>query len=120
MKSFYANHISCSQDDDVLSIGLADDEFDPIDFVILSRFAEPDRSADQQIGLLVNETDLEFQHAITAIRLFGSQMVIHFTDTVTEELDYDSIHIELEAPHDHLYKSLKQMLIGSSIKLSSN
>ena len=86
MKSFYANHISCSQDDDVLSIGLADDEFDPIDFVILSRFAEPDRSADQQIGLLVNETDLEFQHAITAIRLFGSQMVIHFTDTVAEEL----------------------------------
>jgi len=40
MKSFYANHISCSQDDDVLSIGLADDEFDPIDFVILSRFAD--------------------------------------------------------------------------------
>ena len=120
MKSFHANHISCSQDDDVFSIGLADDEFDPIDFVILSRFEEDETSADQQIGLLVNETDVEFQQVITEIRLFGTQMVIHLTDAFAEELDYDSIHIELEAPHDHLFKALKQMFAGSSVNLSSN
>ncbi|WP_111894640.1 hypothetical protein [Acinetobacter sp. MB5] len=120
MKSFNANHISCSHDDDVFSIGLADDEFDPIDFVILSRFEESDVPADQQIGLLVNETDVEFQHVIESIRIFDTQMVIQLTDDVAEDLEYSSIHIELADQHDDLRKAIKQMFTGSSVNLIFN
>ncbi|MHA3048204.1 hypothetical protein [Acinetobacter sp. ANC 4641] len=121
MKSFYANHISCSQDDDVFTIGLADDELDPIDFVILSRIDEPDMAVNQQIGLLVNETEFEFQDVIESIRFFDTQIVIQLAaDKVAEELEYTSIHIELTDQNEDLPRAIKRMFAGSSVQLKFN
>ena len=121
MKSFHANHISCSHDDDVFTIGLSDDEFDPIDFVILSRFDEPDLAVNQQIGLLVNETEFEFQNAIESIRFFDNKMVIQLAaDKVAEELEYTSIHIELADQDEDLPRAIKRMFTGSSVQLKFN
>ncbi|MEB3766190.1 hypothetical protein [Acinetobacter sp. MD2] len=120
MKSFYAHHISCSHDDDVFNIGLADDEFDPVDFVILSRFEEAGTSPDEQIGLLVNDSELEFKNAIVLIRCFDMQVVIELSTDVAEELEYDSIHIELTEQRDEVRQALKTLLRGSSIPLKFN
>ncbi|PVZ86853.1 hypothetical protein C9426_13885 [Serratia sp. S1B] len=121
MKSFYANHISCSQDDDVFTIGLADDELDPIDFVILSRFDEPDMAVNQHIGLLVNETEFEFHNAIESIRFFDHQIVIQLrASIVADELEYTSIHIELADQSDDLPRALKRMFTGSNVQLKFN
>lgn len=115
MKSFHAHSVSIQHEDHVLSIGLADDAFDPIDFVILTRQDDPDSASTE---LLVNETDVEFFDAVTAVRFFDAQIVLELDTALSDSLDYSSIHIELDHDNDQLITAIKRLFQGCNVSIT--
>ena len=114
MKYFHAHSIECSNEDDVLSIRIADDEFDPIDFIILSY----DQSK-KVLQLIVNEDDFEFNDVVTAILLKHDELTVGLNTSCAERLEYNQIVIELNADtselKDHLRYITKELNIKSKI-----
>lgn len=111
MKYFHATSIRCSTEDNVLTIGIADDEFDPIDFIILSRL-------DQDLGLLINDTDEEFNNVIEKVRLHFNELTLTIRSYAHEKVDYSRINIELQLEDEsELRFALKQMFKDTDVQL---
>lgn len=102
MKYFHAHSIECSNEDDVLSIRIADDEFDPIDFIILNA-----NHSKNTLELIVNEDDFEFCNVITALILKYDELTIGLNTLCEERLEYNQIVIELKSDTQELKDNLK-------------
>lgn len=111
MKYFHAHSIECSEDNHLLSIRIADDEFDPIDFILISY----DRSANT-LDLIVNEDDFEFKNVITTIILKYDELTIGLNPTCAERLEYEQIVIESNLDLSELKDYLRQITTALNIQ----
>ena len=75
IKKFSAIRINCTDEDDVLTIGVGDDENDPDNFFFISRFDEDDIPVDEYIGFLSATTDYEIADAIESATLTIGELV---------------------------------------------
>ena len=114
MKYFHAPSIRCTDEDNVLTIGLADDEFDPIDFVILSRLGEGEHA---RFHLLINDNDIEFENVIESIHLSFDTLTLNIFSKDQEAVDYKRIQIELRDDDSDLKRYLKRMFKHSNVEL---
>lgn len=115
MKYFHASSIRCSNEDNVLTIGLADDEFDPIDFVIINRLQQNENISFQ---LLINENDIEFDDVIESVKYKFDRLTLSICPQYAEAVDYTHIQIEIQNDDTELKRYLKKMFKDTSVPLT--
>ncbi|OEY96887.1 hypothetical protein [Acinetobacter qingfengensis] len=112
MKFFTAHCVRCYIEDDVYTIGLSDDEFDPIDFVILSRMQD-----ENEIGLLINDNDFEFSNAIDRVSFKFDELHILIRPQNIDQVDYSRIQIRLDDVPAKFKQHLIQLFKPSDVEL---
>ena len=76
INKFRAIIINCTDEDDVLTVGIGDDENDPDNFIIIGRFDEDDLPVDECIGFQSDTTDYEISDAVTSVTLTPGELKI--------------------------------------------
>jgi hypothetical protein len=113
MKFFVARCIRFQQQDQDCTLGFFDDEFDPIDYLLLAR----SDSTPADVSLLLNEDDREFGHAIAKIQLHHDDFWLWIKAEAQDAVDYAKIHIQIEQPDRALSAQLQQLCMGTQIDL---
>ncbi len=82
---FNAKCVSCTDEDDVLTIGIADDKNEPKKFFIIGRFDEDDLPVDECIGFQTDSTDYELPASIESVTLDEEHFTIHIKDDMADK-----------------------------------
>lgn len=82
---FKAECISCTDENDVLTIGVADDKYEPKKFFIIGRFDEDDLSVDECIGFQTESTEYELPASIESVTLSDEHFTVCIKDEMTDK-----------------------------------
>jgi hypothetical protein len=122
IKSFTATIASCKLLDGAITVGLADNEFDPSHYVLLQRTLEPDKQ-DQQLGLdgIYIESDSQSCSAYNGVKnitIAESQLRIEIDERYSQQLGAEVIEVYLSISsdeHSMLVDKLKDLVGNKSI-----
>lgn len=119
IKKFNATFVNFTDEDDVLTIGVADDAKDPDNFIIIGRYDEDDLSVNQCIGLQTDSTPYEVSDALEEVILDNTKLILKIKDDAVNKIGAKTIETVFSKQVDtHKLKySLKLMLEGSDIKI---
>lgn len=85
VKDFTATYIHGSEDDDVFTLGIADDTHDPKKFIIIGRFDEDEVPVNECIGFQSESTEYELTNAICSVQLTEDKLVIVLNDDAAKK-----------------------------------
>ncbi|HDS4423361.1 TPA: hypothetical protein QHX13_004527 [Enterobacter cloacae] len=119
VKDFTATYIHGSEDDDVFTLGIADDTHDPKKFIIIGRFDEDEVPVNECIGFQSESTEYELTNAICSVQLTEDKLVIVLNDDTAKKIGIREYHVVIPVAKDSksLGKYLKEMFDGSDIPL---
>lgn len=86
VKNFAATCINCTEEDDVLTIGVGDDDYDPKNFIIIGRFDEDELPVNECIGFQSESTEYELTDSIRSVQLTDDKLVIVLNDDAAKKL----------------------------------
>ena len=118
MKTFKANFIRCQDQDGVVMVGFADDEFNTTEYLLLQRTLEPDQQ-DCELGHDAIHVELDSPErsgygGVKLIRLDGSTVRVELNEKIGRELGASAIEVELSASDAELaaLKEHLSLLVG--------
>ena len=119
VKNFAATCINCTEEDDVLTIGVGDDDYDPKNFIIIGRFDEDELPVNECIGFLSESTEYELTDSIRSVQLTDDKRVIVLNDDAAKKIGISEYHVVIPAAKDSksLAKYLREMFDGSDVPL---
>ncbi|HED5645203.1 hypothetical protein KWH86_15890 [Enterobacter cloacae] len=119
VKDFTATYIHGSEDDDVFTLGIADDTHDPKKFIIIGRFDEDEVPVNECIGFQSESTEYELTNAICSVQLTEDKLVIVLNDDAAKKIGIREYHVVIPVAKDSksLGKYLKEVFDGSDIPL---
>ncbi len=82
---FNAKCVNCTDEDDVLTIGIADDKNEPKKFFIIGRFDEDNLSVDESIGFQTDSTDYELPASIESVILDEEYFTVNIKDEMADK-----------------------------------
>lgn len=123
--SFTATFFNTSSEDEVLTVGFADDEYDPRHFLLLQAAAEYDEQ-DQALGLdtydvQIGEPDLAGYGGIDTVLIAPDKLVFRFSEKTPWCKDMRRLDILLSpamATLDGIEKALHAVFAGSPTVIS--
>lgn len=92
IKKIDAVCVTCSDEDDVLTLAVGDDKRDPKKFLIIGRFDEDNLSVDECIGFQNESTKYEIPSAIEYVELNETELVVTVNDMASDEACAKSFH----------------------------
>ncbi|EOI3548988.1 hypothetical protein ACMSZT_003842 [Cronobacter dublinensis] len=112
--------VNCSDEDDVLTLAVGDDNSDPKNFFIIGRFDEDNLSVDECIGFQNESTQYEIPSAIEYVELNDKELVITVNDMASNEAGAKSFHAIFNAAIDKakIKQFLHAIFKDSSTKLN--
>ncbi|MCU5775254.1 Imm10 family immunity protein [Erwiniaceae bacterium BAC15a-03b] len=119
-KKFTAKCVNCTNEDDVLTIGVGDDDQDPKNFFMIGRFDEDDLSVDECIGFQTEATNFEVAGSIESVVLTADKLSV----TINSKGEAEAGNKEFEAllPEKYDLTKLKiyltEIFDGSRVKLT--
>lgn len=119
VKKFAATCINCTEEDDVLTIGVGDDGYDPKNFIIIGRFDEDELPINECIGFQSESTEYELTDSICSVQLKDDKLVIVLNDDAAKKIGISEYHVDITAAKDSnsLVKYLREMFDGSDVPL---
>lgn len=119
VKNFAATCINCTEEDDVLTIGVGDDDYDPKNFIIIGRFDEDELPVNECIGFQSESTEYELTDSIHSVQLTDDKLVIVLNDDAAKKIGISEYHVVIPAAKDSksLAKYLREMFDGSDVPL---
>ena len=119
VKNFAATCINCTEVDDVLTIGVGDDDYDPKNFIIIGRFDEDELPVNECIGFQSESTEYELTDSIRSVQLTDDKLVIVLNDDAAKKMGISEYHVVIPAAKDSksLAKYLREMFDGSDVPL---
>ncbi|MGF3808547.1 hypothetical protein L6Y89_05505 [Enterobacter mori] len=119
VKNFAATCINCTEEDDVLTIGVGDDDYDPKNFIIIGRFDEDELPVNECIGFQSESTEYELTDSIRSVLLTDDKLVIVLNDDAAKKIGISEYHVVIPAAKDpkSLAKYLREMFDGSDVPL---
>lgn len=119
VKNFAATCINCTEEDDVLTIGVGDDDYDPKNFIIIGRFDEDELPVNECIGFQSESTEYELTDSIRSVQLTDDKLVIVLNDDAAKKIGISEYHVVIPAAKDSksLAKHLREMFDGSDVPL---
>ena len=119
VKNFAATCINCTEEDDVLTIGVGDDDYDPKNFIIIGRFDEDELPVNECIGFQSESTEYELTDSIRSVLLTDDKLVIVLNDDAAKKIGISEYHVIIPAAKKFksLAKYLREMFDGSDVPL---
>lgn len=119
IKKFTAVCVNCYEEDDVLTIGVGDDDHDPKNFVIIGRFDEDELPVNECIGFQSEATEHEIADAIQSIQLRTNELVIVLNDNTANKVGVREYHAVISTMKDTelLKQYLREAFDGSDVIL---
>ncbi|WP_375602711.1 Imm10 family immunity protein [Enterobacter hormaechei] len=119
VKKFAATCINCTEEDDVLTIGVGDDDYDPKNFIIIGRFDEDELPVNECIGFQSESTEYELTDSIRSVQLTDDKLVIVLNDDAAKKIGISEYHVDITAAKDSnsLARYLREMFDGSDVPL---
>ncbi len=96
--AFTGSVVSCYTENEVLTVGIANDEHEPSQYVILTRLdehADFEEASGQAIGFQTHLSDYESAAAVAALRLDGAVMEIWIKPDSMVQVGAESVKITL-------------------------
>ncbi|WP_205955473.1 hypothetical protein [Pantoea stewartii] len=114
--------VNCSDEDDVLTLAVGDDNSDPKKFFIIGRFDEDNLSVDECIGFQNESTQYEIPSAIEYVELNDKALVVTINDMASNEAGAKSFHAIFKTTIDKtkINQFLHAIFKDSSTKLNIN
>jgi len=114
--------VNCSDEDDVLTLAVGDDNGDPKNFFIIGRFDEDNLSVDECIGFQNESTQYEIPSAIEYVELNDKALVVTVNDMASNEAGAKSFHAIFKTTIDKtkINQFLHAIFKDSSTKLNIN
>lgn len=100
IQTFNAVCISCSDEDDVLTIGVGDDNHDPKSYFIIGRFDEDGLSVDECIGFQSDSTEYELAGAIEAILLNSNSLIVTLNERAANKTGFKHYKADIQEKSD--------------------
>lgn len=119
VKNFAATCINCTEEDDVLTIGVGDDDYNPKNFIIIGRFDEDELPVNECIGFQSESTEYELTDSIRSVLLTDDKLVIVLNDDAAKKIGISEYHVVIPAAKNFksLAKYLREMFDGSDVPL---
>ncbi|HDR2841588.1 TPA: hypothetical protein QCK30_000004 [Enterobacter sichuanensis] len=119
VKNFAATCINCNEEDDVLTIGIGDDDYAPKNFIIIGRFDEDELPVNECIGFQSESTEYELTDSIRSVQLTEDKLVIVLNDDAAKKIGIREYHVVIPTAKDSntLGKYLREMFDGSDVPL---
>ncbi|HCT7900766.1 TPA: hypothetical protein OT849_004868 [Enterobacter cloacae] len=86
VKSLIAACINCYKENDVLIIGIGDDDYAPKNFIIIGHFDEDELPVNECIGFQSESTEYELTDSISSVQLTEDKLVIVLNDDAAKKL----------------------------------
>jgi len=124
--SFHSSTVRAYTEDDVDVIGFGDDDESPNNYIIISRYDEPDADdlpRDEMIGIQTSESNYEVSSAIANIELQRNHISILIKDENAGEVGAKQLTTDFNISDEeftHLKKYIESLVLGSSIKFIEN
>ena len=118
-KTFTAVCVKRLNEDEVLTLGVGDDEHDPQHFFIIGRFDEDDLAIDECIGFQSDDTAYELAAAIEAVTLSVDTLTIRLNEAAAHQAGYREYCAKISAVQNsgELKTALLELFAGSKVRL---
>lgn len=119
VRKFAATCINCTEEDDVLTIGVGDDDYDPKNFIIIGRFDEDELPVNECIGFQSESTEYELTDSIRSVQLTDHKLVIVLNDDAAKKIGISEYHVDIPEAKDSnsLAKYFREIFDGSDVPL---
>lgn len=118
---FSASAVSCYTENDVVTIGVGDDEHSPEHYLIITYLEEGNSPKDTEIGLQTNLSETECSAAISQIKLKTRLMEIFIRKEMVPIVGASTIRVHLDCNSTELTKLsryLSSVFDGSGTQLN--
>lgn len=111
--------ISCTNEDDVLTVAVGDDYNDPKNYFIIGRFDEDDLTVDECIGFQSDSTEYEIADAIEKVELDDENLIVYLNDNAALKAGAKQYLVVLKNAKEinNLKHFLKKIFEDSSIDI---
>ncbi|MFX2608698.1 hypothetical protein [Enterobacter mori] len=119
VKNIIAASINCYEENDVLTVGIGDDNHDPKNFIIIGRFDEDELPVNECIGFQSESTEYELTDSIRSVQLTEDKLVIVLNEDAVKMIGIREYHVVIPAGKDSksLGKCLREVFEGSDVPL---
>ncbi|MGE9553171.1 hypothetical protein ACQPT2_18665 [Erwinia amylovora] len=118
-KKFVGTCVSCTDEDDVLTIGVGDDDSDPENFFIIGRFDEDDLSVDECIGFQSDATEYEIAGAVASVTLDKNVITVSLHQHAADKTGISQYSADISSTENltELKEYLRDIFDGSKANL---
>ncbi|MBC2214027.1 hypothetical protein HCA87_00455 [Listeria welshimeri] len=115
---FDATIINCYTENDVVTIGIGDDEIAPNNYIIISRLDEDGVDTNDSIGFQTSESSREYSNAINLVKVKKHLIEVRITEDKVKEIGVSVIKISFnpnKVDMNLFFNYLRNIFIGSSV-----